>query len=889
MSIKDREETPSSVKKAEQWDDYLPIQHPSTSQQEEQRSFSKAWTSNLIKIRKPISSVLLTIAGASARNPKKVIIFSIILALSILSIGLFTNFHIITDGDFLWTPTPSRVLTHGLWFDNDSGFPTPPRAAFFNIHADGENILTDAQDATKRMFTLIDTVRNTPGYDDSCKQAKVYMKDINGDTTCFIQSSIRFWNYTVDSFIDSVSSDEDVIEILSQTTYPDSTPVDPDSILGYPEIGDDGLLTFAQMLINIIYLPEDDETLDLETSIIDNILDLRKQWEEESDNRFKLEVRTQRSFDDEFERAIVADIPLVPLIFIVMSIFTCLIFFRRNWIYSRSMLGFGAVCTVLLSIMMGYGLLFTIGVPFTSMAQILPFVMFGIGLDDAFIIWGSYQRTDPLKESEERIHDTIEDVGVSIFVTTITSIIAFTLGSISSIPAVYWLCYYAAPTIAIDFILQITFFVALIVLDERRVKDGRRDFLFCLSAKESSESSKTTDDEPQPENYTENIFERFMRWLSHVLMIPAVKAVVVIGFLGMFGGFGYAATQLEQEFQFTDVLPNPSYVGDFWKTFAEYSLQSGVSPFVVFRDVDQSKSNIQEQMNQYVNDLVGMNTVSYQPNFFWLRDFDEYVNSTASLHNASFIDQLDSFLAVPTFSQLYNDEIVRDNDGNIIVSRTRLRMDNIDQENITSQTTALADALDVSESQPINEGREDWAFFTYDPLYYIWMFYTVTPGELLLSTLLGVSAVTFITLLFVPHWTSALFVAPIITMLYIDLLGFLQVCGIAINAVSYISLVMSIGLMVDFLLHILLRYYESKEATRTEKVKDVIQTMGTSVLIGGLSSFLGVVPLSFAASDIFSTIFVVFLGLVLFGCTHGLIFLPVLLSMFGPNAVLDFH
>merc|ERR1712232_314042 len=120
-----------------------------------------------------------------------------------------------------------------------------------------------------------------------------------------------------------------------------------------------------------------------------------------------------------------------------------------------------------------------------------------------------------------------------------------------------------------------------------------------------------------------------------------------------------------------------------------------------------------------------------------------------------------------------------------------------------------------------------------------------------------------------------------------DLLGFLQFCGVAINAVSYISLVMSIGLMVDFIMHILLRYYESKEVTREGKVKDTLEEMGTSILIGAISTFLGVIPLALSTSNIFSTIFITFLGLVVLGATHGLIFLPVMLSLVGPTVVLD--
>jgi uncharacterized BrkB/YihY/UPF0761 family membrane protein len=62
-----------------------------------------------------------------------------------------------------------------------------------------------------------------------------------------------------------------------------------------------------------------------------------------------------------FTRAIVDDIPLVPIVFVVMAIFTSLVFWKKDKVQSRSLLGFGAVVTVLLSIISGYGLQFLIG------------------------------------------------------------------------------------------------------------------------------------------------------------------------------------------------------------------------------------------------------------------------------------------------------------------------------------------------------------------------------------------------------------------------------------------------------------------------------------------------------------------------------------------------
>ena len=167
--------------------------------------------------------------------------------------------------------------------------------------------------------------------------------------------------------------------------------------------------------------------------------------------------------------------------------------------------------------------------------------------------------------------------------------------------------------------------------------------------------------------------------------------------------------------------------------------------------------------------------------------------------------------------------------------------------------------------------------------YFIFAFYSAVTGELILTTILGIAAVTIIAFLFIPHWTAALFVFPLITILYVDLLGVLNFAGLHLNAVSYIAMVMSIGLLVDFLMHILLRFYESPGKTRHAKVKDTLKTMGSSILIGGISTFLGAMPLALSTSEIFSTIFVTFIGLVTLGAGHGLILLPVLLSMLGPE------
>ena len=762
-------------------------------------TLSQKWTNAINAIRLPIMRALLVVSGHASANPKLHIVGAIVLSFLLLVAGLMTNFSIDVDEDVVWTPQNTRPIVHNRWIEDHSGFPLFPRNHLLLIHADGQNVVS--KEGLRRAFVAIDTIRNTTGYEALCVQSPL-------DQDCDIVSVTQYWNNSIEIFQSTVQSDADVMTALSRKTLPDGTPADLGTIFGFPEYTNNGTtLTFAQAFLMAVALPDVDGALDFESDSLERLLDLKDLWEKEPGNVFRVEAFAQRSFSDEFTRAVVSDIPLVPAVFVVMSIFTCAVFFRRDWVFSRSLLGYGAVVCVLLSIMTGYGLLFLIGVPFTSMtqvrethrrhflkglqlpsnifphrAQILPFIMFGIGLDDAFIISGAYARTDKTKTPEERVQEAIEEVGLSVTLTTLTSVLAFGLGCLSSVPAVYWLCLYAFPTIFIDFVYQITFFVALIIIDERRVANKRRDCLVCCTVQSRVDSDET---EREPK---ESALDRFMGWYAEKLFIPWVKALVLVTFTALLGGCAYSATQLTQEFDFTDVVPSDSYVTDFFDVLDEYTRESGVRPFVYFRFVDQSLPEVQDQMEAYVADLVALPQVSEGPPFFWLKDFKIFVNKTSSVHGLAFNDKLTAFLEDSVYHELYADAIVRSPNGDIVASRTQLIMDNVNAGDVVSQVGALEAQREVTSSQPINQGRKDWAFFTLEGAYFIWEFYAVAPDELTLTTIYGVVAVTAIALFFIPHWSAPLFVLPTIAILYVDLLGVLQFAGLHVNAVSYVAL-----------------------------------------------------------------------------------------------------
>ena len=333
-------------------------------------SLSNSWTRLVHSIRKPIIRCLLFLADSAAAYPVICAWSVVFLSVALLVVGFLVGFNVDVDENSQFTPRGSRSLQHGTWINEESGYRKVPRNAVLLIHANGQDILT--REAIRRMFVADQILRASPSYNKLCV-----------NNLCDAPSVTQFWNNNLTLFQQTVHTDQDVLRDVSQGTFPDATPVDFDLLFGpknqivtTASAVDSGESnsnsSFAATIRNSYSIPNvGDDALGLEKEILDRILDLRDQWNQGQDTTmYELEVFTQRSFSDEFTRAILVDIPLVPVVFVVISGFTCLVFFRRDAIHSRCWLGLGAVFCVLLSIMSGFGLLFLLGVPFTSMTQV---------------------------------------------------------------------------------------------------------------------------------------------------------------------------------------------------------------------------------------------------------------------------------------------------------------------------------------------------------------------------------------------------------------------------------------------------------------------------------------------------------------------------------------
>ena len=350
------------------------------------------------------------------------------------------------------------------------------------------------------------------------------------------------------------------------------------------------------------------------------------------------------------------------------------------------------------------------------------------------------------------------------------------------------------------------------MIDEARIQNRRKDCLICfkkkVSADEGFEASETSematgDDKAGTESEEHlHISGRVLSWYADKLLIPWVKPIVLVAFALLFGLCVYSAMQLELHFDYRSVLPSDSYVIRFANTANSYLNRTGPSPFIYFRFVNQSDPVIQAQMQAYVDEIVAIDAISRPPFHFWLQDYNDCISdrdNEETIRGMHFNETLHWFLDNCSVYD-YRDDLLLE-DGSILASRTRVHMDNVNVTELYDALDAVIDQRQVSQQHSVNQGRGDWAFFTYDPIYLLLEFVLLTPDQLSQSTVTAICSVSGMSLFFMPHWSGVFFVGTMILILYLDLLGVVQLAGLDVNGVTYVSLVMAIGLLVDYVCH----------------------------------------------------------------------------------------
>uniref|UniRef100_A0AAX7SV45 SSD domain-containing protein n=1 Tax=Astatotilapia calliptera TaxID=8154 RepID=A0AAX7SV45_ASTCA len=148
-----------------------------------------------------------------------------------------------------------------------------------------------------------------------------------------------------------------------------------------------------------------------------------------------------------------------------------------------------------------------------------------------------------------------------------------------------------------------------------------------------------------------------------------------------------------------------------------------------------------------------------------------------------------------------------------------------------------------------------------------------------------VLACTFLVcaILLLNPWTAGIIVF-ILAMMTVELFGIMGLIGIKLSAIPVVILIASVGIGVEFTVHIALGFLTAI-GNRNKRSAVALEHMFAPVVDGAISTLLGVLMLAGSEFDfIMRYFFAVLAILTVLGMLNGLVLLPVLLSMMGPPA-----
>ena len=367
----------------------------------------------------------------------------------------------------------------------------------------------------------------------------------------------------------------------------------------------------------------------------------------------------------------------------------------------------------------------------------------------------------------------------------------------------------------------ITYFVAIMIYDVKRIKTGRRDCLpFCLAP--PPKEGAPAWDEPLPQ-MSNRVMEAWGKLLTH----PVTKVVVIILSLALLGGGIYGVTKVDETFDRRILAKDDSYLKRFLSAEEKnFELSIEVS-IVEAGSVDYGMNSTQQDIRKLTS-IVTANKHYRNRSLSWLDVFSQFANKTnTDITGAAFLPVLKAFLAVSNFSYFAQD-LKFSEDGTKLEASRILGFMKSSGSSTFQKNAMLTIREDIAEKSSLDAFPITRPFIFFEQ-------YAITSRETIRNLLIAALAVLIVTSPFLVDCTVTFLVVLNFAALICELFGLMVIWDVSLNSVSMINLVMAIGFAVDYSAHIAHAYVASNKVTANERVVDALSTLGASVVMGGKS------------------------------------------------------
>ncbi|CAL8090383.1 unnamed protein product [Orchesella dallaii] len=714
------------------------------------------------------------------------------------------------------------------------------------------------------------------------------------DEECFELNMLELWNYNA-SVISKLTR-EQIIEAVNQEQISPvfGRPVNYASELGKLQRNESGYIVGAQAVMIRWFARLNRTAMNLGDVLNDEgtgqaVDKYNFMWEKELSNFFlsyrppegvDIYFNVARSFADISGSTIMGDASMLAVGFSIVFMYVIFMLGKFNFVEQRPLLSLAGLSCVGLAIIVSYGICSAFKIIYGPVHNILPFLLLGIGIDDMFVImqcWNNLRADDLKKSLPEKLGLTLQHAGVSITITSLTDFFAFAIGGTTVLPALQSFCIYAALGIIATYVFQATFFVAWLAIDQRRIERRRNAFIpYIIHA---SFSPKTWITRSFAQNAIEKIYCKF-------LFRKFSKVIVFLVTFGMFGVNIWGNILLRQEFNPIWFLPQDSYLFKYFAARDKFFPEKGEEGFVLMSGVD-----LNSNLPKLESLLLEFENSSFVHEIdAWYPPFKNYVNTNfgkdipnRELTDKEFSKYLGKFLFSPSGGK-YQSRFKFDSNLTCGKRAPIVELSSANFKfNIFSGPEQHVPAMNnikriIREANftPPNSHTFIWSF-----AFAGWETDEIITAELYRNMGLAMICVFLTTLILIANLQTCCMVLLCVVLTLVDVGGSMHFWNLTIDTVSCIDLVLAIGLCVDYAAHIGHAFMTS-DGTREERAKKALVNIGPAVLNGGFSTFLAFILLANSKSHVFLTFFKIFFLVVVYGLFHGLVFLPVLLSIMGP-------
>ncbi|KAF0307599.1 Patched domain-containing protein 3 [Amphibalanus amphitrite] len=403
--------------------------------------------------------------------------------------------------------------------------------------------------------------------------------------------------------------------------------------------------------------------------------------------------------------------------------------------------------------------------------------------------------------------------------------------------------------------------------------------LFCTGGRPSSEPWRETD------NNEHGVMHFFKYTFARILNMPKVKALVMVLFAAYLGGAVYGCLQVQEGLDKRRLARQDSYSHKFFVDQAKYFQDLPYRVQVILNGtLPYWEPEIQEQVETLMETFENSTYVSDRLyNDCWLREWVNLVENSRGILNFNVStpeEWISSLKSVFLFNsdRRFKLDVVFDESGQEIVA-SRFLIQTHDVRGVTQDSEMMEELRRICDASPLKCEVFEPHFIFFDQYTYV---RTIT----IQSTVVATIIMCIISLIFIPNPICSLWVALSIMSIEIGVIGYMSLWGVNLDSISMINLIMCIGFSVDFSAHISYAYMSAHGLSADRRVEESLYCLGLPILQGAVSTIIGVSTLILAPSYIFEVFFKTIFLVIFFGVMHGLILLPVMLSIFGPGSAL---